>query len=51
VRDSTRSAAPSRNYMLGNRIEVRFTDGEPSEVIARDAIGIYLEPQAEGGGR
>jgi hypothetical protein len=51
VRDSTRSESPSRNYLLGNRIEVLFEEGEPSEVIAKDAIGIYLEPSAEGGGR
>ena len=50
VRDTTRSEAPSRNYLLGNRIEVLFEDGEPSEVIARDAIGIYLEPSTEGEG-
>ena len=50
VRDSTRSESPSRNYLLGNRIEVLFLNGEPSEVIAKDAIGIYLEPGAEGGG-
>jgi hypothetical protein len=50
VRDSTRSEDPSRNYLLGTRIEVRFVGGEPAEVIASDAIGIYLEPQAEGGG-
>lgn len=48
VRDSARSEAPSRNYLLGNRIEVLFKDREPSEVIAKDAIGIYLEPSAEG---
>ncbi len=51
VRDSTRSEAPSRNYLLGNWIEVLFREGEPAEVIARDAIGIYLEPAAEGGDR
>lgn len=51
VRDSTRSEAPSRNYLLGNWIEVMFREGEPAEVIARDAIGIYLEPAAEGGDR
>ncbi len=49
VRDSTRSEAPSRNYLLGNWIEILFREGEPAEVIARDAIGIYLEPAAEGG--
>ncbi len=58
VRDSTRSEAPSRNYLLGRQnyllgrqIEVLFENGEPSEVIALDAIGIYLEPNAEGGTR
>ncbi len=51
VRDSARSQAPSRNYLLGNRIEVFFEGGEPSEVVARDAIGIYLEPSEEEGGR
>jgi hypothetical protein len=51
VRDSTRSEAPSRNYLLGNWIEVMFREGEPAEVVARDAIGIYLEPAAEGGDR
>lgn len=51
VRDSTRSSDPSRNYLLGRRIEVLFRDGEPAEVVARDAIGIYLEPEAEGGRR
>jgi lipopolysaccharide export system protein LptA len=50
VRDSTRSESPSRNYLLGSRIEVLFLNEEPSEVIAKDAIGIYLEPGAEGGG-
>ncbi len=50
VRDSIRSESSSRNYLLGNRIEVLFLDGEPSEVIAKDAIGIYLEPSTEGGG-
>jgi lipopolysaccharide export system protein LptA len=48
IRDSTRSEAPSRNYLLGNRIEVLFEGGEPARVIAQDAIGIYLEPSAEG---
>ncbi len=50
VRDSTRSESPSRNYLLGSTISVLFSDGEPSEVVARDAIGIYLEPSSEGEG-
>jgi hypothetical protein len=50
VRDSTRSASPSRNYLLGSRIEVLFLNGEPSKVVAKDAIGIYLEPESEGDG-
>lgn len=51
VRDSTRSDAPSRNYLLGREIEVLFKDGEPEHVTAKDAIGIYLEPGGEGGDR
>ena len=50
VRDSLRSEAPSRNYLLGRRIEILFQDGEPAEVIALDAIGVSLEPDTEGGG-
>lgn len=50
VRDSLRSLAPSQNYMLGSRIEILFRDGEPVEVVAQDAIGVYLEPDTEGGG-
>ncbi len=51
VRDSVRSEAPSRNYLLGDRIEVLFEEGEPAEVVAKQGIGIYLEPSDEGGGR
>jgi hypothetical protein len=36
--------------MLGRRIEILFRDGEPAEVIAQDAIGVYLEPDTEEGG-
>lgn len=50
VRDSTRSELPSRNYLLGKRIDVFFTGGEPSNVIALDAIGVYLEPEEGQGG-
>jgi hypothetical protein len=51
VRDSARSREPSRNYVIGEGIEVLFRDGRASEVHARDAIGVYLEPVAEGEGR
>ncbi|MFO7588908.1 MAG: hypothetical protein R6X22_12700 [Gemmatimonadota bacterium] len=44
VRDTARSASPSRNYLLGSRIEVRFRDGEPTILEGTDAIGVFLEP-------
>lgn len=51
VRDTTRSGEPSRNYLLGSRIEIRFRDGEPATLSGTDAIGVYLEPiTAEDGG-
>lgn len=50
VRDTVRSEAPSRNYLLGRTITVLFADGEPAEVVALDAIGVYLEPSTEGEG-
>ncbi len=50
VRDSTRSGEPSRNYLLGSRIEIRFRDGEPSLLTGTDAIGVYLEPIEQGEG-
>lgn len=51
VRDSTRTRDPSRNYVIGVQIEIRFENGEPAEVRGTDAIGVYLEPVAEGEGR
>lgn len=45
VRDTARTARPSRNYMIGKRIDVLFEDGEPETVKGTDAIGIYLEPE------
>ncbi len=51
VRDSARTQEPSRNYLLGVQIEIRFENGEPAEVRGYDAIGVYLEPVAEGEGR
>jgi hypothetical protein len=44
VRDTTASAGPSRNYMIGLRIDIFFRDGEPERVEGIDAIGLYLEP-------
>jgi len=50
VRDSTASDRPSRNYMIGRTIELRFLDGEPVEVTAEQAIGVFLEPSDGTGG-
>jgi hypothetical protein len=47
VRDTARSGEPSRNYLLGSRIEIRFRDGEPLTLAGTDAIGVYLEPITE----
>jgi len=44
VRDSARSDRPSRNYIIGGSIDIRFADGEPAEVTADQAIGVFLEP-------
>jgi lipopolysaccharide export system protein LptA len=51
VRDSTRSREPSRNYIIGGSIEIWFQDGEATEVLGSDAIGVYLEPAPDGGAR
>ncbi|WP_419948687.1 hypothetical protein [Candidatus Palauibacter sp.] len=45
VRDSTATARPSRNYLVGTRIQVNFEDGEPLGVVGEHAIGVYLEPR------
>ena len=45
VRDSAATARPSRNYLIGTRIQVNFEDGEPLGVVGEDAIGVYLEPR------
>lgn len=45
VRDSAATVVPSRNYMIGRRIDVVFKDGEPETVTGLDAIGLYLEPE------
>jgi lipopolysaccharide export system protein LptA len=44
VRDTARSNRPSRNYIIGRSIDIRFADGEPAEVTADQAIGVFLEP-------
>jgi lipopolysaccharide export system protein LptA len=46
VRDTARTGDPSRNYVIGSSIEIQFEGGEPADVLARDAIGVYLEPVA-----
>ncbi|MGW8284007.1 MAG: hypothetical protein ACWGON_11970, partial [Gemmatimonadota bacterium] len=50
VRDSARSLDPSRNYLLGNEIEIEFESGEPVSLSGVNAIGVYLEPAKEGEG-
>jgi len=49
VRDSTATARRSRNYLLGNAIEIEFINGEPDEVRAEQAIGVFLEPSSTPG--
>lgn len=44
VRDTARSERPSRNYLIGRTIDIRFADGEPVEVTAEQSIGVFLEP-------
>lgn len=44
VRDSLESDRPSRNYIIGETIDIAFVDGEPEEVEAVQAIGVFLEP-------
>jgi hypothetical protein len=44
VRDTAAANRPSRNYMIGSRIDIFFRDGEPERVEGTDAIGLYLEP-------
>ena len=45
VRDSAATTRPSRNYLVGRRIQVDFRDGEPLGVVGEHAIGVYLEPR------
>lgn len=47
VRDSARTARASRNYILGSFVDIRFEDGEPIDVTAEQAIGVYLDPSDE----
>jgi len=44
--ESEPNAPPSRNYLIGERIEVEFVDGKARRVRAERAIGVYLEPGA-----
>ena len=46
VRDSTATSRRSRNYLLGSSIDIAFLNGEPDEVIADRAIGVFLEPSS-----
>jgi len=51
TRDSTTTARRSRNYMRGEAIDIRFVAGEPEEVLAERAIGVFLEPASGEGGQ
>ncbi len=42
------AAAPSRNYLIGKRIEIQFEEGRAHRVNAERAIGVYLEPGQPG---
>jgi hypothetical protein len=44
VRDSAQGGRPSRNYIIGESIDIGFTAGDPVSVVADQAIGVYLEP-------
>ncbi len=40
----------ARNYVIGDRITIRFRAGEPLSVRGTRAIGLFLEPVEEAGG-
>jgi len=44
VRDSAQGGLPSRNYIIGETIDIAFSAGDPVSVTADQAIGVYLEP-------
>jgi hypothetical protein len=44
VRDSAQAGRPSRNYIIGESIDIGFAAGDPVSVVADQAIGVYLEP-------
>ena len=44
VRDTVQGGRPSRNYIIGESIDIGFTAGDPVSVVADQAIGVYLEP-------
>jgi len=44
VRDSAQGRLPSRNYIIGETIDIAFSAGDPVSVTADQAIGVYLEP-------
>lgn len=46
VRDSAQDQRASRNYIIGESIDIGFLDGEPDTVTAGQAIGVFLEPGA-----
>jgi hypothetical protein len=44
VRDSVQDPRASRNYIIGESIDIGFVEGEPDAVTALQAIGVFLEP-------
>ncbi|MEJ2340815.1 MAG: hypothetical protein P8Y10_01295 [Gemmatimonadales bacterium] len=48
--ESDPSGPPSRNYLIGEQIDVEFREGKARRVSAVRAIGVYLEPGAPGAG-
>ena len=46
--ESGPSGPLSRNYLIGEQIDVEFREGKARRVSAVRAIGVYLEPDAPG---
>jgi len=49
-RDSAEGGGDARNYLIGKEILVHFADGQARQVTGRDAIGVFLDPNAPGEG-
>ncbi|HKK26839.1 MAG TPA: LptA/OstA family protein [Gemmatimonadota bacterium] len=49
-RDSAGASRPARNYLVGREVTVFFAEGKADRVDGVDAIGVFLDPEEEGGG-